>query len=592
MKKSRCFLCAVLSAVLLLSSCSTSQDANTENSRQTEYTPVLSGFKSDDLFVSSDTDGTVVFDNTATVTGEGLSAEGAVVTITAPGAYTVTGTSSDGQIIIDCSKKDDVTLILNNLSLGCKNAPVIRCKKAGSLTVSMPEDTLSSLWDGSVRGDSEAPESAIFSKCDLTFNGGGTLNVTGNINNAVKSKGKLKVLECTLNITSVDDGIIGKDSLEINAGAVINADCDGDGLRSENDEDGDCGTIYIGECTLNIDSGGDAVQAATVLTVDSGAVIGITTGGGASYGKTHSDGFGFHGQTADDDNSVSSKGLKAENAIFITGGSVTADCADDAIHCNGDIHISGGIFLLSTGDDGIHADSELTVEGGSITVSESYEGLEANVITISGGTADITASDDGINVAGGNDSSSTGGMWGNDIFAADESCLLTISGGRITVNASGDGVDSNGSIVMSGGELYISGPTDNGNGTLDFNGDFEITGGTLLGVGSSGMAQVMNRGTQASVSATINGTVSGGSVLVLKTANGDEIASFTAPKSYNFVVASSPLMNEGDKISFYLDGELLGTLTASVNIGNSGGMGNPGGNPGNPGGHGGHGGRR
>lgn len=584
MKKSQCALCIVLAAVFLLSSCSASHSGSTDTT-QSAYTPVTPVFDSDDLFSSRDVDGTVLFDGNVSVTGDGLSVSGEEVTVTAAGTYTLTGSSANGRIIVDCSKNDDVILILDNLSLGSENAPVIWCKKAGSLTVSLPQDSSSALWDSASRSDSDTPDSAVYSKCDLIFNGSGTLFVTGNANNAVQSKDYITVLECTLNITSVDDGIVGKDGLEISAGAVINANCDGDGLRSTND-DSERGTIYLGECTLNIDSGADAVQAATVLTVESGADITVTTGGGASFGKSHSNGFGH---PADSGTSVSSKGLKAENAIFVSGGNISANCADDAIHCNGDVHITGGTFILATGDDGIHADSKLTVENGSITVSESYEGLEANVITVSGGTIDITAEDDGINVAGGNDSSSTGGMWGNDIFAVDESCLLTISGGCITVNASGDGVDSNGSIVMSGGELYISGPVDNGNGTLDFNGDFEITGGTLLGVGSSGMAQVMNCGTQASVSATVSGSVSAGSVLTLKTANGDTIASITAPKSYSFIVASSPMMNEGDLISIYLDDELLGTLTASVNIGSSGGMSFPGGNPG---GHGGHGGRR
>lgn len=587
MKNSTKIFALLIAAVLMLTACSSSTGTDTDVSSQTVTvtSSVEPTFDENNLFIQSGEDGTIVFDGDAAVSGDGLSASGSVVTVNAEGVYRVSGKSDNGQIIVDCTNKDDVTLIFDNLTLNCNDAPAVWCLEADTLTISLPDGTSSTLSDGSSRADSETPDSVIYSKGDLYFNGTGALTVKGNANNAVNSRDGLTILECTLNVTSVDDGIIGKDSLEIGAGAVINADCEGDGLRSTNSEEEGRGNIYIGECTLNIESGADAVQAAVSVTVDNGAVMNITSGGGAENGATHSEGFG--GRSTTSDTSSSSKGIKASSAIFINGGTISADCADDSIHCNGDITITNGILDLSSGDDGIHADSELTISGGEIAITKSYEGLEANVITVSGGNVSAVASDDGINVAGGNDTSSTGGMWGNDIFAEDDSCLLTVSGGYIHINASGDGVDSNGSIKMSGGTLIVSGPTNSGNGTLDFAGDFEITGGTLLGVGSSGMAQITNAGTQASVAATINGTVPSGSVITLKTADGTEIVSYTVPKSYNFIVASSPLMKEGEAVSVYIDGELLGSVTASVNIGSSGGMGMGGGNPGGGGGHGG-----
>lgn len=601
MKKRIRLFCCTLSAIFLLTACSSGSDTATyefdDTSAQTQEVTQSAepSFDEDNLFIASGEDGTIVFDSDAKVSGDGLSVEGSIVTVSSEGVYRVSGTASDGQIIVDCTNKDDVTLIFDNLTLNSKNAPAVWCIEADTLTISLPEGSESSISDGSERPDADTPDAAIFSKGDLYFNGTGTLTIEGNANNAIQSKDGLTILQCTLDITAVDDGIIGKDSIEIGAGAVINIDADGDGMRSTNTEDEGRGNIYLGECKLNIDSGADAVQAAVSLTVDSGAELNIISGGGAENGSSGGGndfgGWGWdYSSSSEEETTSSMKGIKASSAVFINGGVIVADCADDAVHCNGDIHISDGTLTLSSGDDGIHADSELTIAGGNITIIESYEGLEANVITVSGGYIDAVASDDGINVAGGNDDSSTGGMWGNDMFAEDESCLLSVSGGCILINASGDGVDSNGSIKMSGGEMYVSGPTNSGNGFLDFAGDFEITGGTLLALGTSGMAQTTNAGTQASIVASINGTVPSGSVFTLKTADGKEILSYTAPKNYNFIVASSPLMSEGEEVSVYLDGELLGSLEASVIISSGGmSMGGMGGGPGGGGHGGGHG---
>ena len=69
---------------------------------------------------------------------------------------------------------------------------------------------------------------------------------------------------------------------------------------------------------------------------------------------------------------------------------------------------------------------------------------------------------------------------------------IEVNGGKLTVDASGDGIDSNGSIKITGGETYISGPTDNGNGSLDYNTTAVIEGGIVIAAGSSGMAQTFS----------------------------------------------------------------------------------------------------
>lgn len=185
------------------------------------------------------------------------------------------------------------------------------------------------------------------------------------------------------------------------------------------------------------------------------------------------------------------------------------------------------------------------ITGGTIHVVESYEGIEGLSIDITGGTIDVTSSDDGLNAAGGNDSSGFGGR-GGDIFAVEEGAYIRISGGTLHVNASGDGIDSNGDLTISSGETYVSGPTNSGNGALDYNGEGVITGGIFVAVGSSGMAQnFSNSSTQGAIMVTVN-TQMAGSSISLADSSGKELVSWTTDKEYASVVVSCPEITVGE----------------------------------------------
>ena len=110
--------------------------------------------------------------------------------------------------------------------------------------------------------------------------------------------------------------------------------------------------------------------------------------------------------------------------------------------------------------------------------------------------------------------SNTGSTSGDSGTAqATDTPLLTIAGGYTVVNAAGDGLDSNGNIVMTGGVIYVFGPSDNGNGAIDYgdgNYSMTISGGTLLAVGSSGMAQAPSNNGQAVFAASFRSALSAG----------------------------------------------------------------------------------
>ena len=200
---------------------------------------------------------------------------------------------------------------------------------------------------------------------------------------------------------------------------------------------------------------------------------------------------------------------------------------------------------------------------------------------INGGAIDIIASDDGINIAGGNDSSSMGGRPGQNSFTYSSNCKLTISGGNIEVSASGDGIDVNGSAYMTGGSVLVSGPTSSGNGALDYDGVFEISGGTLLAAGSTGMSQAPSSGSSQYTIANTVGSQTADTPVKLVDSSGKTTASFTPAKNYAHVVISVPEIKNGETYTLYAGDSEIETFTiSSVISGDTSGGGMPGGSPG------------
>lgn len=236
------------------------------------------------------------------------------------------------------------------------------------------------------------------------------------------------------------------------------------------------------------------------------------------------------------------KGIAGKDSIRVNGGEITVDAQDDGFHSGNDddaskgwTYISGGQITIASKDDGIHADSELRIAGGEISVTQSNEGLESQVINIIDGTINIVSSDDGLNASSG---SSGNTNQKQDPMAGDDSCVLNISGGTLTIDAGGDGVDSNGSLNVSGGSVYVSGPTDNGNAALDSGTSSTITGGTVIAAGSSGMAE--NFGSDSTQGSMLVSTENGSGTITLTDSDGNVLASFTPTKSYSCAVISTP----------------------------------------------------
>jgi len=238
------------------------------------------------------------------------------------------------------------------------------------------------------------------------------------------------------------------------------------------------------------------------------------------------------------------------------------DAADDGVHSDDRITIDGGTIIAASGDDGIHADTALTINGGSVTITKSYEGLESAAISLRDATIRITARDDGINGAGGNDGSPAQGRPGQETYDPSSRVSLAINSGYIVIDAGGDGIDVNGPITMSGGTVIVYGPTDNGNGALDYLDTFTLSGGYFLAAGSAGMAEAPSAAsTRNSVMLTLSSPQPAGTMVHIESENGEEILTFVPTKAYQSLVFSSSQLEKGATYSVYTGGQSTGLNT-------------------------------
>lgn len=523
------------------------------DTEEIEVQSITGTFSSTDMFTERDLAGTYEESGAVYVTlsGDGITGEtdgvainGQTVTITAEGTYIFSGTLSEGQIVVDADNAK-VQIVFDNVDITCASSAAVYVKSAEKVFVTLAEGSQNTLrnTDEYVAVDDNNIDAVIFAKSDLTLNGTGSLTIVSAEGHGIVSKDDLKITGGIYDITAAGHTLSGKDSVRIADGTFI-LTAEKDGIHAENADDEEKGYIYIVDGDFTITSDGDGMDASNIVQIEDGT-FDITAGGGAANSqKTHEsdmpggpggempqngekpDGENMPQDTTTDESGISTKGIKAGGSMYLNGGTYQIDSADDSIHSNANITIADGTYTLATGDDGVHADDALIVNGGTITVTESYEGMEGLTVTINDGTIDITASDDGINTAGEK---------------------MELNGGYIHILAGGDGVDSNGDLTINGGEIYIDGPSDNGNSAIDY-GDRSsayVNGGMLVAIGSSGMADGMSDSSKQKVLMVKLGEQMEAGDVVLTDSEGNVIVSYTALKSYDCVIISTAEVESG-----------------------------------------------
>lgn len=532
------------------------------NAEETSAQSEAGTFSSADMFTERDLAGTyeesgavyvTLSDDGITGETDGVVIKGQTVIITAEGTYIFSGTLSEGQIVVDADNAK-AQIVFDNVDITCASSAAVYVKSAEKVFVTLAEGSQNTLrnTDEYVAIDDNNIDAVIFAKSDLTLNGTGSLTIISAEGHGIVSKDDLKITGGTYDITAAGHALSGKDSVRIADGTFI-LTAEKDGIHAENADDEEKGYIYIADGDFTITSDGDGMDASNIVQIEDGT-LDITAGGGAANSlKTHEsdvpgggmpqngekpdgesmpqmgekpDGENMPQDTTTDESGTSTKGIKAGGGMYLNGGTYQIDSADDSIHSNANITIADGTYTLATGDDGVHADDALIVNGGTITVTESYEGLEGLTVTINDGTIDITASDDGINTAGEK---------------------MELNGGYIHILAGGDGVDSNGDLTINGGEIYIDGPSDNGNSAIDY-GDRSsayVNGGTLVAIGSSGMAEGMSDSSKQKVLMVKLGEQMEAGNVVLTDSEGNVIVSYTALKTYDCVIISTAEVESG-----------------------------------------------
>ena len=418
-------------------------------------------------------------DSSATAKGKytGYEIDGTDVSITAAGTYVFSGDCDNGSITV---KKGvtGVTIVLNGLTLTNDDSAAITLNKTAEASLIAAAGTTNTVADTEGSNDENAAVK-VKSGAALAIGGKGTLTVDGNAKNGIKGAADavITVAEGKLNINAANDGLSCDDALNI-TGGTLSITAGGDAVKAspdtgENPDTTSLGNVTISGGTLTLNAAADGIQADGDLTI-SGGTFHVKTNGGHTTALT--------------DDSASCKGFKAGKTLTVTGGTLTVDSADDALHANTDVTISGGTLTLATGDDGVHADNDLVIgtKGASststprINITASYEGLEGTTVTVYSGDIDVAASDDGVNAA-----SSTLGER-SDKYA------INIAGGDLYIDAGSDGLDSNNDISMTGGKVEVYGADAMMDAAIDYDGTFTLSGGTLFGAGMEPSA-----GTQA-----------------------------------------------------------------------------------------------
>lgn len=630
-----CVAAVILAMCLMTSGCG-SQNYTTNN-KNTDTT-VTSSITAQDTNVThaDDTDNykteiTGEFSITST-DGSTITQNDSVYTITQAGEYTVTGLLSEGQIVVNADDNAEITIVLNGTSITCSNGSPIYIKNADNVKIKSEENTYNCIVDARAEADdnsdnssSENGNAAIYAACDLKLVGKGALSVTGNYNNGIQSKDDISIKNVTIKVNAVNNAIKGNDEVAIESGEIIAISRKGDGIKTSNSslstKGKQKGNVIISGGNIDIYAACDGIDAAYGVDVSgdgnlniytdtysdySEAVAADNSGSSASsvgnppdmnnsssnpvsnpsmkgnFGGGNRAANGMPGNNSSGNSSkksYSTKGIKAESEINISGAAINISSTDDGIHANSDsgvletgedgkgiISISGGTITISTGDDGIHADKELNITDGYINVLTSYEGLEAITINISGGQSFVYAADDGINACTGDGTSTP---------------LINITGGYVDVTTGSgdtDGIDSNGNYTQSGGMVLVKGGSSSGqvSGSIDVDGNITITGGTCAALG--GICETPVNSVNAYVFSSVSFNAGSYSV---KDSSGNEIISFTLNNSYSNGWICTSALTTNTEYTLYCDGSSLTNWTQSagtMGASNAGGFGsNPGG---------------
>ena len=482
--------------------------------------------------------------------------------------YVVTGTTTDGSLIINGKTNFGLTLNGVNITSASKTALDIECSGNAYLYATGSNK----LNDGTT----EDHKGAIFAKGKLLISGDGSLEVYGNYKNGIHGKNCI-VIEKGVNLyvkSTENNGIKSGGDMFINGG-IINVEVSADGGKAIN---GDANVTINGGRTTVIATGNGTWEADETLSTggDTKAAAGIGSdgnfymNGGELYAKATGSG---------------GKGVKADYEGYITGGKIRIITEGNLYYSNGTTESHNytgntdnlpsaytsspkGMKMGGKDENEVAYGGPLVISGGDIMIRTSgnnAEGMESKgTLEISGGSVLVYAHDDAIN--------STGDM--------------TISGGTVVaVGTNNDAIDANGNMYLKGGTIIACGANGAEAGIdIDEQHKLYITGGNIFAIGGrvDGNLGSTSQGiVSASGSVSANGSVSIGD-------GSQTYCTFVMPPvnygGSNTIMISTPELKSGSSYTL-TSGSSSVNVTASntISSGMGGGMpggGMPGGGPG------------
>jgi hypothetical protein len=588
--------------------------------------PLTAEYKKKDLDTEYDSSAaSAVCGDKTEISGDGISESGSVITISKEGTYILSG-SYKGQVLVDADEKDYVHIVLDGFDITNENGPAIYIKQCDKAVITLADGSKNSIEDGAnytnVDDDGE-PDAALFSKNDMTINGTGTLNVTGNYADAIKCKKDLKFISGTYKITAASEGIKGRNSVVIKDG-TFDIKSEDTAIKSTRDDSADKGYIIIDGGSITINAGNDAIHAETHTTINGGDIniessyegiegqmIDIT--GGNINIKSSDDGINAarigsssnKGGNRNDGGNGDKRGGKNEKSEGTSEGNTETndnrpdmnggdggkmpDMNSDKPEMNGDM--GDKMPDMNSDKPEMNGDMGDKMPNMNSDKPEMNGDMDGKMPEMNGGKPEMNGDmgdnkpnmqDNGDRQAPPDDNNGNGGgpgfgggMGGQ---SDDGQVYINISGGTVTVTGGGDCIDANGSLYLSGGNVYASsqryGITDP-DAVLDA--DYSIylqSGVTFIGTGASSQISGLEH-EQNAIYMYLDSNKSG-TITVYD--SGKAIASYTPDYSFGSIVITSPELETGKTYTVDINGEktevtLTEQVTSVGTASSSGGMG-------------------
>lgn len=533
------------------------ENSDSEKSSKEQTKSDVSSMDVSDMFSERDLENdyeesecTIINLDTESIEGSGAKVTTEGITITEEGEYILTGTYKNKKIKVEAADDAKVRIILKDAVIENENGAAIYVKSADKVFVTLAEgssNTISGVTE--IISEEEETDGAVYSKSDLTVNGEGTLSVNCTDGKGIVSKDDLKIISGSINIESSNHALSGKDSVRI-AGGTIKIKAGADGIHSGNDEDTEKGYVYIAEGNIEIDASDDGIHAETKTVIADGIINIINSEEGIEGAIVEIAGGEVNVNSKDDGINASDGSKNTEN---------TKPGGFNMQQPEGDFSLQGGDF------NGFNENGDKQPREGFNEIGEGNH---------KPGFGEKPENDGGFfgpefdKNPQGNDPGFTEGFKNgseNDTsIDLTQSVYILISGGNINVNAAGDGFDANGSVYVTGGNVRISGPENDGNASLDYDSKAVITGGSFIACGSDGMAMNFTGSAQGCILLKLSQSHDSGEEIIVMDKDSNVILSYTPQSKFESILLSSKDIKEGETYTVSIGGETQNVTMESL----------------------------